>query len=69
VLLIALCFAAIAIVDLGPILRKRRWWDAVAWLVVFAPAIAIAVLLEMKVKVPSAMLLIGKVLKEIGLSY
>jgi hypothetical protein len=62
-------FVLIAIVDLFPLLRKRKTKDVATWLVLFVLAFSVSVLLLLKVPVPSLMVLIGDGLKAIGLSY
>ena len=62
-------FVLITIVDLVPLLRRRRWRDVAAWLAVLVPAVTVMVLLEMKVPFPMTMALVGKAMKAIGLSY
>ena len=62
-------FVLIAIVDLFPLLRKKKTKDVATWLVLFVLAFSVSVLLLLKVPVPSLMVLIGDGLKAIGLSY
>ncbi len=62
-------FLVIALIDLVPVLKRRHRRELVAFLALFVPALTISVLQAMKVNIPSAMNLFGKVLKSIGLSY
>lgn len=66
---IVLGFALIALIDLPTLLRERAWRDVAAFLVLFLPALAIALMIERGAKVPSAMRVLGEALKSMGLSY
>ncbi len=62
-------FMLIALVDLIPILRKRSWVTLFVFLLFFLSAIALRVLQEMRINVPSVFLFLGGILKAIGISY
>lgn len=65
----ALGFILIAMIDLLPLLRKKKTKDVATWLVMFVLAFSVSVLLLLKVPVPALMALVGDGLKAIGLSY
>lgn len=69
IILVLLGFAAIAAIDLIPLIRQRCKPGIIAFSIVFAAALALSVLEVSGVNVPSSMLLIGDFLKSIGLSY
>lgn len=62
-------FFLIALIDFFPLLKKRKWLGAVAWLFLFLPAVAITVLKSTDIEIPSVLLLLGKAVKAVGLSY
>ena len=62
-------FALIVLVDLIPIIQKRSGRSAFALLLFFIPALVLAVLLQLKIEVPSLMLLLGNLLKMLGINY
>jgi len=59
----------IALADIAPVIRAKEWNALVAVLVVFVPALVLAVLPIAGVEVPSILILIGDVFKALGLSY
>lgn len=67
--LIVIGFTLIVLIDLVPILRRHSWRGLLAFLLFFIPALTLAVLQEYKVEVPSLLILLGKVLKALGISY
>jgi hypothetical protein len=58
-----------ALIDLIPIIKKREWRALAAFLLLYTPALGIAILLAMKIKVPSTMEFLGGIIKSLGLSY
>ncbi|HWQ74206.1 MAG TPA: hypothetical protein VN441_02710 [Syntrophomonas sp.] len=62
-------FALIALIDLVPIIRKRSWRGALTFLLFFIPALTLAVLREIRIEVPSVLILLGEALKALGISY
>jgi hypothetical protein len=62
-------FALIVLVDLIPIIQKRSGRSAFALLLFFIPALVLAVLLQLKIEVPSLMLLLGNLLKMLGINH
>lgn len=62
-------FAVIAGKDLIPLIRQRSKRGIIAFLLMFLPALALAVLQIEGVEVPSAMILLGNAIKALGLSY
>jgi len=62
-------FVLIALIDLVPIIRKRSWRGALIFLLIFIPALTLAVLQGIRIEVPSVLILLGKALKALGISY
>ena len=62
-------FALIALIDLTPIVRRRSLRDGAVFLVLFASALTLGVLEVRGAEVPSMLLLLGNMLKALGLSY
>ncbi|MPN44748.1 hypothetical protein SDC9_192313 [bioreactor metagenome] len=62
-------FALIALIDLTPIIRKRAWRCMLVFLLLFIPALTLAILREANVEVPSVMMLARDVFKSLGISY
>jgi hypothetical protein len=67
--LVLAAFLLIALIDLVPLIRRREGAGIFAFLLLFIPALAIAMLQAYNITVPSAMLLLGEVFKALGLSY
>jgi hypothetical protein len=67
--LILIGFALIALIDLTPLIRRRSWRGLAAFLLLFVPALTLAILQVNGIQVPSVMILLWKALKAIGLSY
>lgn len=67
--MILIGFLLIALIDFLPILKRRQKRSAAAFLVLFLPALTLAVLQIMKIEVPSIMLLLGKVIRALELNY
>ncbi len=66
---VVVCFVLILLIDLIPLLRRRPKRGILAFLLLWLPALTLAVLYAIGVKVPSTMLVLGELLKSIGLSY
>jgi len=64
-----LCFGLIALIDLTPLIRKKEWRDVAAFGFVFALALTISLLNELKIPVPSTILLADKWMHQIGINY
>jgi len=62
-------FALIAIIDLLPLLKNRSWIEAIVFLVLFIPALTLALLEYKGIGAPSIMVVLDALLKSIGLSY
>lgn len=67
--LILIGFTLIILIDLIPIIRKRSARNTLVFLLLFIPALILAMLQAYKIEVPSIMLLIGDFLKMLGVSY
>jgi len=67
--LIFIGFALIVLIDLIPIIRKHSGRGALAFLLLFIPALTLTMLQAYKIEVPSIMLLLGSLLKTLGISY
>jgi hypothetical protein len=57
------------LMDFVPAIRQRSGKKMAVFLIVFLPALALAITEQMQIKVPSLMLVLGDLLKAIGLSY
>lgn len=68
-ILLVIGYVLILLVDLGPLLRWRKWADVATWLTIFALAATITIFQQMAIEFPSAMLFLGDLLKAVGLSY
>lgn len=62
-------FALIAFIDLTPLIRRRKWRAVTAFISVFTVALTLAVLVTLKVKVPSSMEAWGGFIRWMGLGY
>ena len=62
-------FAAVALIDLPPLIRLRSWRGIAVFCVLFLSALTLSVLQVMGIEVPSVMLLLGKLVRAIGLGY
>ena len=62
-------FAAIAAKDLISLIRQRSKREIAAFLLLFLPALALAVLEAAGIQVPSLMLLLGSAVRALGLGY
>jgi membrane-associated PAP2 superfamily phosphatase len=62
-------FALIALMDLSPLIRRRKWRAVAAFACVFAAALTLAVLAVLHIEVPSAMRAWGDLVKWLGMGY
>jgi hypothetical protein len=62
-------FALLLLIDLAPVIRRRDWRGAIAFLCFFVPGLVLAVLRHNMIDLPSALLLLGDLLKAWGISY
>jgi hypothetical protein len=69
VLFVVISFAVIVLIDFIPIIKARSRRTTVAFLIVFIPALTVSVLIALKVRVPSILLVLDKAFKSIGISY
>lgn len=67
--LLLIGFAVIALMDLPPLIRQRSWRGIAAFCLLFLSALTLSVLQTMGVEVPSIMLLLGKLVRAMGLGY
>jgi hypothetical protein len=67
--LILIGFALIALIDLRPIIQRHSGRGAAAFLLLFTSALALAILQQRGVEVPSIMLVFDEILKALGMSY
>ena len=67
--LLLMGFALIALMDLTPMIRRRKWRAVAAFLLLFAVAVTLAVLQTLKVKIPSVMFAWGDLIRWLGLAY
>ena len=67
--LVLIGFTLIVLIDLVPLIRKHLGHDIIAFLLLFILGLTIAILEVSGVEVPSIMLLLGDVLKSLGMSY
>ncbi len=68
-LAVILCFGLIALIDLTPLIRRKEWKDAAAFGFVFALALTISVLNQLKVPIPSTVLSADQWMRQIGIHY
>jgi len=66
---ITICFGLIALIDLPPLIRRKEWKDVAAFSIVFALALTVSVLNELKVPIPSTILSADKLMHQIGINY
>lgn len=62
-------FALIALIDLRPLIQRRKWRAVAAFLIIFAIALTLAVLQTLNIKVPSTMYAWGNFIRWLGLGY
>lgn len=67
--ILLLAFALLALVDLGPLIRKKSRRGIKGFFILFIPALILAVLLKNKVEVPSLLISLGSIFKALGISY
>ncbi len=66
---IFICFSLIALIDLPPLIRNKNWKDVAAFGIIFGLALAVSVLNELKVPIPSTILTADKWMHQIGINY
>jgi membrane-associated PAP2 superfamily phosphatase len=62
-------FALIALIDLSPLIRQRKWRAMAAFISMFAVALTLSVLSVKNIEVPSTMYAWGDLIKWLGLGY
>ena len=62
-------FGLIALWDLLPLIRRKEWSGMVAFLLVFLPALTLAVLNRLNVEVPSVLEYVEKAMQTMGISF
>lgn len=62
-------FAIVALIDLPPLLQQKKWRAVTAFVCVFAVGLTLEVLTVLKIQVPSALEVLGKLVQRLGLSY
>lgn len=67
--MIIIGFTLILLMDFLPIVRQRSWRSVLGFLLLFIPALTLALLRQNNVEVPSLMLALGDLLKTWGISY
>jgi len=67
--LVLIGFALIILIDLIPIFQRRSGRTAIAFLLLFIPALTIAILQTSGVEVPSVLMLIENIVRAMGLNY
>ncbi|HHU22517.1 MAG TPA: hypothetical protein GXZ52_03750 [Clostridiales bacterium] len=67
--LIIAAYAIFALVDIFPIIRSRSWRCILVFIVLFVISLTLAILLKLKVKIPSILLFLGDILKSWHLTY
>ena len=66
---IFLCFCLIALLDLPSLIRRKDWKDMAVFCFVFLLALAVSILNELKVEIPSTILTADKLMRQIGIHY
>ncbi len=64
-----LVFALLALIDLGPLIRKKSYRAVAGFFALFTPALILAILLRSKTEVPSLLQAVDSVFKALGISY
>ena len=64
-----LFFGLIALIDLPPLIRRKEWKDVAAFGVVFAVTLAVSILNQLKVHIPSTILSADEWMRMIGIHY
>ncbi len=64
-----LSFVLVALIDLVPLVRRRAGRAAAAFLCLFVPALSLAALEIMGIRVPSSLGLLGGTLRSLGAFY
>ncbi|NLV86136.1 MAG: hypothetical protein GX025_02805 [Clostridiales bacterium] len=68
-LVLLLVFALIALIDFGPLVRKKSRRGMIGFLTLFTPALILAILLRNKSEVPSLLQAVDNFFKALGFSY
>lgn len=68
-LALLLCFGLIALIDLTPILKQKNWKDTIAFCVLFALTLAVAILDQLGMPPPSTVLALDGLLRNLHLYY
>lgn len=62
-------FVIILLMDLEPMLRKGSAKGLVVFLLIYLPALTLMILWQLKIPVPSVLLILGSAMKSVGLNY
>lgn len=62
-------FVIILLMDLEPMLRKGSAKGLVVFLLIYLPALTLMILWQLKIPVPSVLLMLGSAMKSVGLNY
>lgn len=68
-LAIVLIFGLIALIDMVPLIRRKDWKDVAALGIVFALALTVSILNQLKVPIPSTVLSADTFMRQIGVNY
>lgn len=68
-LLIAVGFTVILLRDLPALVREKSKGGLALFLLLFLTSLTLAVLIQLDVKIPSVLLLLGQVFKSLGITY
>lgn len=68
-LAVVLIFGLIALIDMVPLIRRKDWKDVAALGIVFALALTVSVLNQLKVPIPSTVLSADTFMRQIGVHY
>ncbi|MGI5935559.1 MAG: hypothetical protein ACOX7I_01965 [Oscillospiraceae bacterium] len=66
---VIVAYVLVALLELIPIIKSRSWRHIVIFGVLFTISFALAILLKLKVRVPSIMLFLGDLLRSCHLTY
>lgn len=67
--IVAGSFALVALIDLIPLIKRRKWRAVAAFVIFFAIALTLAVLSALDIQVPSTMKLWKALFEWMGLAY
>ncbi len=68
-LAVVLIFGLIALIDMVPLIRRKDWKDVAALGIVFALALTVSILNQLKVPIPSTVLSADTFMRQIGVNY